>query len=224
MIYRLTKSKFILGLQCEKALYLDVYKPNLAYYPPETLVRFRKGRDFEAKVKALFPNAIDISQQLGRNIQRYPELTARILEQPGEVNLYEAGFVYNEVLVLADVVHKDANGTISIYEVKNSLSVKEVFRRDVSIQHYVISHCLNNIESFSIIYNDGEDNPVYEELLPEAQAAEPLIAKQVEQFKDVLQGMEPQVKTGTQCTVPYECPYRRYCNGNVSAQLELGGF
>ena len=77
MIYRLTKSKFILGLQCEKALYLDVYKPNLAYYPPETLARFRKGRDFEAKVKALFPNAIDISQQLGRNIQRYPELTAR---------------------------------------------------------------------------------------------------------------------------------------------------
>ncbi len=224
MIYRLTKSKFILGLQCEKALYLDVYKPNLAYYPPETLARFRKGRDFEAKVKALFPNAIDISQQLRRNIQRYPELTARILEQPGEVNLYEAGFVYNEVLVLADVVHKDTDGTLSIYEVKNSLSVKEVFRRDVSIQHYVISHCLSDIDSFSIIYNDGADNPVYEELLPEAQAAEPLIAKQVEQFKDVLQGMEPQVKTGTQCTVPYECPYRRYCNGNVSAQLELGGF
>lgn len=224
MIYRLTKSKFILGLQCEKALYLDVYKPNLAYYPPETLARFRKGRDFEAKVKALFPNAIDISRQQGWNIQRYPELTARMLEQPGEVNLYEAGFVYNEVLVLADIVHKDADGNISIYEVKNSLSVKDVFRRDVSIQHYVISHCLNNINSFTIIYNDGEDNPVYEELLPEAQEAEPLIVRQVERFKDILQGMEPQVETGTQCTVPYECPYARYCNGNVSAQLELGGF
>ncbi|MBR4715128.1 MAG: hypothetical protein IKP34_03035 [Bacteroidales bacterium] len=224
MIYRLTKSKFILGLQCEKALYLDVYKPNLAYYPPETLARFRKGRDFEAKVKALFPNAIDISRQQGWNIQRYPELTARMLEQPGEVNLYEAGFVYNEVLVLADIVHKDADGNISIYEVKNSLSVKDVFRRDVSIQHYVISHCLNNINSFTIIYNDGEDIPVYEELLPEAQEAEPLIVRQVERFKDILQGMEPQVETGTQCTVPYECPYARYCNGNVSAQLELGGF
>lgn len=223
MNYRLTKSKFILGLQCEKALYLDVYKPNLAYFPPETLQRFRKGRDFEAKVKALFPNAIDVSQQLGRNIQRYPELTKQMLEQPGEVNLYEAGFVYNEVLVLADVVHKDADGNISVYEIKNSLSVKDVFRRDVSIQHYVISHCAD-ISSFSIIYNDGEDNPVYEELLPEAQAAEPLIARQVERFKEVLQGMEPTMQTGEQCSTPYDCPYRRYCNKEVSTQLELTDF
>lgn len=223
MIYRITKSKFILGLQCEKALYLDVYKPQLAYFPPETLARFRKGRDFEAKIKALFPNAIDVSQHCGRNIQKYPELTAQILEQPGEVNLYEAGFVHNEVLVLADVVHKDSDGNISIYEIKNSLSVKEVFRRDVSIQHYVISHCAE-ITSFSIIYNDGNDNPLYEELLSEAQESEPLIAKQVEHFKEILQGTEPRIKSGSQCTTPYECPYRRYCEGKVTAQLELGVF
>ncbi|MBO7488900.1 MAG: hypothetical protein J6T88_01350 [Bacteroidales bacterium] len=223
MIYRITKSKFILGLQCEKALYLDVYKPQLAYFPPETLARFRKGRDFEAKIKALFPNAIDVSQHCGRNIPKYPELTAQILGQQGEINLYEAGFVYNEVLVLADVVHKDADGNISVYEIKNSLSVKDVFRRDVCIQHYVISHCAD-ISSFSIIYNDGEDNPKYEELLSEAREAEPLIARQVERFKEVLQGMEPQIKTGTQCAVPYECPYKRYCEGKVATQLELTDF
>lgn len=224
MIYRLTKSKFILGLQCEKALYLDVYKPQLAYFPPETLARFRKGRDFEARVKALFPNAVDISRLCGRNIQKYPELTAQILEQPGEVNIYEAGFVYNEVLVLADVVHKDADGNISIYEIKNSLSVKDVFRRDVSIQHYVISHCIDNLSSFPVIYNDGNDNPLYEELLPEAKEAVPLIAKQVERFKEVLQGMEPRVESGVHCTVPYDCPYRRYCEGKIATQLELTDF
>lgn len=224
MIYRLTKSKFILGLQCEKALYLDVYKPQLAYFAPETLTRFRKGRNFESKIKALFPNAIDISQKCGRNIQKYPELTAQILAQPGEMNLYEAGFVYNEVLVLADVVHKDDDGNISIYEIKNSVSVKDVFRRDVCIQHYVISHCIDNLISFSVIYNDGDDNPLYEELLPEAKEAEPLIAKQVERFKDILQGTEPYIETGTQCITPYDCPYRRYCEGKITAQLELGGF
>ena len=224
MIYRLTKSKFILGLQCEKALYLDVYKPQLAYFTPETLTRFRKGRDFEAKVKSLFPNAIDISQHCGRNIQKYPELTSQILEQPGEVNLYEAGFVYNEVLVLADVVHKDADGNISVYEIKNSLSVKDVFRHDVNLQHYVISHCVKHIDSFSIIYNDGNDNPLYEDLLPEAKEAEPLIASQIERFKEVLQGMEPLTETGPHCSTPYDCPYRRYCEGKVTTQLELAGF
>jgi len=223
MIYRLTKSKFVLGLQCEKALYLDVYKPQLAYFPPETLKRFRQGRDFEAKIKSLFPNAIDISQRLGKNIRRYPELTAELMSQCGEVNLYEAGFVYNEVLVLADVVHKDADGNISIYEIKNSLSVKEVFRRDVNIQHYVISHCVDNISSFSVIYNDGDDNPLYEELLPQAREAEALIARQVEHFHEVLQGMEPDIATGAQCSEPYDCPYRRYCEGKgENVQLDLG--
>ena len=221
MLYRLTKSKFILGLQCEKALYLDVYKPQLAWFPPETLARFRKGREFEAKVKALFTNAIDISQYCGRNIQKYPELTAQMLAQPGEVNLYEAGFVYNEVLVLADVVHKDADGNISIYEIKNSLSVKDVFRRDICLQHYVISHCAD-ISSFSIIYNDGNDNPVYEELLPEARDAEQLITKQVERFQEMLQGLEPSIGTGEHCHTPYDCPYLRYCEGNAFAQLDLG--
>ena len=223
MLYRLTKSKFILGLQCEKALYLDVYKPQMAYFPPETLMRFRKGRDFEAMVKSLFPNAIDVSQHCGRNIQKYPEMTAQLLEQPGEVNICEAGFVYNEVLVLADVLHKDADGNVSIYEIKNSLSVKDVFRRDVSIQHYVINHCLKSIVSFSIIYNDGNDNPLYEELLPEARGAEPQIAKHVERFKEVLQGTEPQIETGEHCLSPYECPYSRYCSGKITKQLELGG-
>lgn len=224
MIYRLTKSKFIRGLQCEKALYLDVYKPQLAYYPPETLARFRHGRDFEAKVKALFPNAIDISQRLGHRIEKYPELTATLLAQPGEVNLYEAGFVYNEVLVLADVVHKDADGNVSVYEIKNSLSVKDVFRRDVSIQHYVICNCIDRLTSFQIVYNDGNDEPLYEELLPTARDAKPLIAKQVEHFKEVLQGMEPSVERGEQCTTPYECPYARYCSGKVATQLELAEF
>lgn len=224
MIYRLTKSKFIRGLQCEKALYLDVYKPQLAYYPPETLARFRRGRDFEAKVKSLFPNAIDISQRLGHRIEKYPELTASLLAQPGEVNLYEAGFVYNEVLVLTDVVHKDADGNISVYEIKNSLSVKDVFRRDVSIQHYVICNCIDRLTSFQIVYNDGDDEPLYEELLDNAREAEPLIARQVERLKTVLQGLEPNIEPGEHCTTPYECPYLRYCSGKVATQLELAEF
>lgn len=232
MLYRLTKSKFVLGLQCEKALYLDVYKPQLAWFAPETLARFQRGRDFESKIKAGFAGGIDISRQLGKNIQRYPELTSNILNQEGEVTLFEAGFVYNEVLVLADVVHKDTDGNISVYEIKNSTSVKDVFRRDVCIQHYVIHNYLENkldtssnncnLVSFCIIYNDGSDNGEYSELLPEAREAEPLIARQVAHFHEVLQGTEPRIPMDDHCSNPYDCPYRRYCEGRTEAQLELG--
>lgn len=208
--YQLTKSKFILGLQCRKALYLNVYYPKFAYYPPETLARFKEGRDFEAKVKSLFLNGVDVSKALGMRMSQYPILTERLLSQPGEVVIYEAGFIYNDVLVLADVLHKDDFGNISIYEIKNSLSMKDVFLRDVSIQHYVISHCIN-IDSFSVVYNDGNDNPVYEDVLSNAREAEPAIAEQVEDFKAMLQGFMPDVGTGDHCHIPYDCPFLRYC-------------
>lgn len=222
MLYRLTKSKFILGLKCEKALYLDVYQPNLAYFPPETIKKFREGRNFEAKIKSLFPNAIDISKQLGRQINKYPELTIQILNQEGEINLYEAGFVFNEVLVLADVVHKSSNGEVSVYEIKNSLSVKDVFLNDLNLQQYVIRHCVKNLVSFSLVYNDGNDSPIYEDKLKEAQDAENQIAEQVERMKDVIQGFEPDIKPGEHCSKPYDCPYRRYCERNKATQLKFG--
>lgn len=224
MNYRLTKSKFILGLQCEKALYLDVFRPELAYFPPETLARFRKGRSFESIVKASFKGGIDISQQCRKNIKRYPELTAELICNSPEITLFEAGFVYNEVLILADVVRKDSDGNISVFEIKNSLSVKDIFRRDVAIQYYVINNCINHIVSFSVIYNDGNDMPLKEELLPYARETEPLIAKQVERFKEVIQGIEPVVVLGEHCNSPYDCPYRRYCEGRKNTQLELSGF
>ena len=232
MRYRLTKSKFILGLQCEKALYLDVYKPHLAYFPAETLALFRRGRQFEASVKAQFPMGIDISQRLGRQIERYPDLTATLLSQKGEVTLFEAGFIHNQVLILADVVHKSADNQLAVYEIKNSTSVKEVFRRDVNIQHYVISHALeqanhtiqkNPIQlcSFSVLYNNGSDGVLREELLPDARTAEPMIAEQVARFHQVLQGLEPDIAIGDHCSTPYDCPYRRYCSHSLTTQLDL---
>ncbi len=221
-LYRLTKSKFILGLQCEKALYLDIYKPQLAYFAPETIARFRRGREFETKVKGLFPNAIDISRQLGRNINRYPELTANLLLQPGEVTICEAGFVFNEVLVLADVVNKKADGTINVFEIKNSLAVKDVFRQDVNLQYYVISNQVKRLTSFQVVYNDGDNNPLFHELIEEAESNMQETASHVERFKTILQGLEPTIKTGEYCKKPYECPFMRYCNGKTSAQLELG--
>lgn len=217
--YRLTKSKFILGQQCVKALYLDVYNPDLAYMPYETLVRFRKGRDFEQRVKETFEDGIDISKELGKNISRYPDLTANLLKIPGEVTLFEAGFIFNEVLVLADVVHKSSDGDVSVYEIKNSDSVKEVFRRDVCLQHYVINNCIDNLTSFCVIHNDGNGGTMKEELLSEAREAEPLIAKQVEEFKEVLQGFEPDIAMDDHCLTPYECPYRRYCQ-KIKASLD----
>lgn len=223
MSHLLSKSKYIRGLQCEKALYLEVYNPQLAWYSAETLAKFRGGRDFERSFKNTFPQGIDISAQLRSQVDKYPQLTARLLQQEGEVVLFEAGFLFNEVLVLADVVHKHADGTITIYEVKNGKAVSDTFRQDVAIQHYVISQALQRmkmetlfapqlqLEHFYVLYNDGSDGFVKEDQLTFAREQMGNIAAHVERFKEVLQGVEPVVEPSPHCSQPYECPFKHYC-------------
>ncbi|MCQ2295122.1 MAG: hypothetical protein MJZ67_05665 [Bacteroidales bacterium] len=223
MAYRLTKSKYILGLQCEKALFLNVYSPNLAWYSADTLEKFRQGRGFEKSFKDTFPAGIDVSKHMGKRFDRYAEFTAAQLSQPGEVVLFEAGFIYHDVLVLADVLHKAADGTITIYEVKNSLQVSDTFRNDVSIQHYVISHALAEImpadlfhpqaeiAHFYVLYNDGQGGFLKEDLLEESRAKMDFVSQHVSRFLQVLDAHEPQVEMSAHCDTPYECPFKRYC-------------
>lgn len=221
--YTLTKSKYIRGLQCVKALYLDVFKPKLAYYPPKTLAKFRQGRIFESTFKNTFPNGIDISNRLRHHINRYPILTAELIKRPAETVIFEAGFLYNNVLVLADVVHKYENNTLDIYEIKNSTAINDTLRNDVNIQYYVIQQALHSIQfedlfykaptikHFYLLYNDGSDGFIKEDLLEQAQTACDDIKQNIARFKLILKESEPTVAMSDHCDIPYECPYKHYC-------------
>lgn len=221
MNYLLTKSKFIRGLQCHKALYLDVFHREVGKISAETKMKFFKGRSFEATYKATFPTAIDVSARLGKRIDSYPKLTAELLAQEGEVILFEAGFKYNDVLVLADVVKKLPNGNLIIHEVKGGSHVSETYQHDVAIQYYVINQCCPHIDAFCIVHNDGNGGFVIEDQLNYAISQQPTIEQQVIEMKQVLAGGEPNIEMGDQCDNPYECPYKEYCNGKVASQLDL---
>ena len=219
----LSKSKYIRGLQCERALWLDVHCPKLARYPAATLARFREGRDFEQRFKDTFPHGIDISSRLRANIMQYPILTARLLSQTGETTLFEAGFIFDGVLVLADVLHKQADGTVVVYEVKDSNHVSDTFRNDVAIQHYVIAHALPTVvqpdlfcpmpelRHFYLLHHDGEGSFVQEELTDFALSQWDSTARNIARFKQVVEAEEPAIPISDHCLHPYACPYRHHC-------------
>lgn len=219
----LSKSKYIRGLQCERALWLDVHCPDMARYPAATLARFRQGRDFEQRVKATFPDGIDISRRLRGRITHYPALTARLLAQPREVVLFEAGFLYDGLLVLADVLHKLADGSVTVYEIKDSLAVSDTFRHDVAIQHYVIAHALPSViqpdlfsppptlQHFFLLHHDANDELVVEELTDYAQEQWDTTAQHVARFHQIAKGAEPATPMSERCQQPYACPYQHHC-------------
>ncbi len=224
MPHILSKSRFIRGLQCEKAMFLDTYHKELAVIPPALRMKFDQGREFERSYKDTFPMGIDVSEMLGRQVDQYPSVTASLLAREGEVVLFEAGFQYQGVLVLADVVHKHADGTIEVMEVKNVSEVKEVIKNDVYVQHYVISHSVEGLKSFSVVYrNEQEDEPFqYMDLMNEAKAQWDFISEKILRFTNTLASKnEPVILMGDHCYTPYECPYKDYCSKPKSIQLAL---
>jgi CRISPR/Cas system-associated exonuclease Cas4 (RecB family) len=220
MSHLLSKSKYIRGLQCDRALWLDVFNPRLARYTAEQMRRFDRGREFEYAFKDTFPNGIDISAELKRNVDAYPELTTMYLDKEAEVDLFEAGFLYDDVLVLADVVRKNADGTLNIYEVKSGNVLSETYKRDAALQHYVISHC-RSINKFCIVYN-GENRFDIIDLTEELEEHHDEIARNIAAMKEILSHGEPDPPTGQHCLEPYACPYQHYCAQGVR-QMSLFG-
>ncbi len=231
MTHLLSKSKYIRGLQCDRALWLDVFNPRLARYTAEQMRRFDRGRDFEYAFKSRFPDGIDLSAELGRNVDLYPARTAELLDKGDGVALFEAGFQYDDVLVLADVVQQREDGTLDIYEVKSGTTLSDTYRRDAALQHYVISHC-RRVNSFSIVYNgldgvngaNGQDGPfVIVDLTLDLAAEGDRIAANIAEMKTIVRATaEPDTPTGQHCLTPYACPYQQHCQQGVR-QLSLFG-
>ena len=226
MAHILSKSKYIRGLQCDRALWLDVFNPRLAKYTREQMQRFDRGREFEYSFKNTFPNGIDISAELKRNVDAYPELTAMYLDKEEEVDLFEAGFLYDDVLVLADVVHKNADGSLNIYEVKSGNVLSDTYRRDAALQHYVISHC-RSINKFCVVYNgldgvNGSNGFNVVDLTEELEEQHGEITRNIAAMKEILRRGEPDTPTGAHCLEPYACPYQHYCAQGVR-QMSLFG-
>ena len=226
MSHLLSKSKYIRGLQCDRALWLDVFNPRLARYTAEQMRRFDRGRDFELAFKSTFPDGIDLSAELKRNVDAYPARTAELLDKGDGVALFEAGFLYDDVLVLADVVQQREDGTLDIYEVKSGTALSETYRRDAALQHYVISHC-RSINKFCIVYNgadgvNGSNGFNIVDLTEELAAQHDEIARNVAAMKEILRHGEPATPTGQHCLEPYACPYQHYCAQGVR-QMSLFG-
>ena len=221
MGHLLSKSKYIRGLQCDRALWLDVFNPRLARYTAEQMRRFDRGREFEYAFKDTFPNGIDLSAELKRNVDAYPARTSELLDKGDGVALFEAGFLYDDVLVLADVVHQNTNGTLDIYEVKSGTALSETYRRDAALQHYVISHC-REINTFSIVYANPDGGFIKDELSAALQEQHGEIEKNIAAMKDILRHGEPATPTGQHCLEPYACPYQHYCAQGVR-QMSLFG-
>ena len=134
---KISKSKFMAGLQCPKREYLQVRHPELGVSVDDG--KKRQGMEVGSLARRAFPGGVLVAadhNHLSDAIRNTRELVANS-EVPA---IFEATFEYSGVLVRVDVLKRNGKG-FRLTEVKSSTKVKPEHTDDVSIQKYVIAGC-----------------------------------------------------------------------------------
>lgn len=215
----LSKSRFIKGMQCQKLLWLLAHKKDALSPPSKEQVQiFSIGNEVGELACELFPNGarIHFDDGISHNAKRTKELL-----DSGTSVIYEATFIYEGIVVMVDILQNTAQGLI-INEVKSSTSVKEVYIYDLSVQHYVITHCGYSVKEANLIhlntdYKRGESLDLAKlfvkvPYLESMQEFVPKIPAILQEFANTLGGQdEPSIDIGLHCDDPYSCEAKPYC-------------
>jgi len=224
MARTLSKSRFQKGLQCEKALWLSIHRPDLKPPVPETQQWiFDQGSEVGRLAQQLFPGGVEVAEDHLHSADALA--TTRRLLSEGATALYEPAFEFDgafarvDILVRADAT---ANPVWDLYEVKSTGSLKEQHISDVAVQAYAVEgsclplHSINIVHlNTTYVYAGGEYDIAQlftvADVTQQARRFMPQIPEALRFLQGVLEGPEPDVLIGTRCTTPYECDYAQYC-------------
>lgn len=134
---RLSKSQYCRGQQCEKSLWLFRHERALAA-PPSAMAQmiFDQGTAVGELACRLFPGGTLISEDHTQPMEAVQATEREV--NAGAQTLYEAAAIYDEVLIRADILTRNAQGSWDLIEVKSSSSVSEIYLHDIAIQRYVL--------------------------------------------------------------------------------------
>jgi len=215
---RLSKSQYIRGLQCHKALWLYRNRRDLMPAPDANrLAVFATGHEVGELAKALFPGGTEIEFDAG-NFSAMIEQTAELTNNGTEV-IYEATFGNADLLVMADILVR-AGDHWDVYEVKSSTRVKPYHLQDAAFQRKVINQYVS-VGKTHVVHIDNryqlEDQLVPAQLLKIVDVTETVTQMQAAlenslgSMQVMLQGNEPDIAIGMQCNNPFECDFKARC-------------
>ena len=216
----LSKSLYTKGIQCPKALWLKKYKPSVLTPPDESSQAiFDTGNIVGDLACQLFYNGKEVPYS--KNYDEMIATTKQWLDEKVE-NIYEATFNFSGILIMVDIL-TILNDEISIYEVKSSTEVKDIYLHDVSIQYYVLKNLGLKIKSANVIHINNEyirdDELDINQLFKIVDITNEVISMQsnipniLKEFETYLEDREdePNIDIGKHCNNPYECDAKNYC-------------
>lgn len=218
----LSKSTYIKGLQCPKALYMTKKHPYLRdKLSIEQRAKFQRGTDVGILAHEYFPGGIDMTPNSPTQFPRRVQETMANLSNP-EVNvMYEAVFQYNDTLIMLDMLVRDGDRWLAV-EVKSSMRLSDTYYNDAALQYYVLHGSQVPLSDFRLMYLNGDytkNGPIdvkqlfkMESVMDYVKERESFVAQNVERLKGVVgQEHAPLINIGTQCHNPYTCDFLGHC-------------
>lgn len=222
----LSKSTYIKGLQCEKALYLTKKHPYLRdKLSLEKRAKFQRGTDVGILAQQYFPGGVNMAPNSPSQFPKRVKETMENLQNPAINVMYEAVFQHNDTLVMVDILVREGDQWRAI-EVKSSLKLSPTYYNDAALQYYVLHGCKVPLSDFQLMHINGDyvkQGPIdvkqlfrLVSVMDYAREQEPIIAANVERLKNVVAlPHAPQVEIGSHCHEPYDCDFLGHCWKNV---------
>lgn len=222
MARTLSKSRFQKGLQCEKALWLSVHRRDLAAPVSESQQAvFDQGSEVGRLAQQLFPGGVEVTADHLHQAEAL-DATARLLADGARV-LYEPAFGAGGAFTRVDILVSAGDDLWDLYEVKSTASLKDVHITDAAVQAYAVEGAGLALRTVNLVhlnsayvYPGGEYDPhelfTIEDVTGMVRGYLPRVPGEIARLQAVLEGPEPELRVGMQCTHPYDCEFAAYCH------------
>ncbi|GJL54098.1 MAG: hypothetical protein NPIRA02_12300 [Nitrospirales bacterium] len=220
---RLSKSRFLSGLQCAKRLYYEVHTPELAAaVDPERQAIMNMGIEIGEYARRWFPDGI-LVQETYRQTHAALRTTMELVKDPETSVIFEAAFEWQGTLVRVDMLERIEDDAWRLIEVKSTAKVKPIHIQDVAVQAEVLCGAGIRIARVGLmhlntryVYEGGpidvEALFVIEDLTEQVQQHSSRVREQLEHMRHMLRApFPPAIEPDGHCHSPYVCPFWPHC-------------
>ena len=214
---RLSKSRYLSGLQCHKQLWWRVHEPDAPELCPTPGQQnlFAQGRDVGERARGYVPGGELIDLPFYQYDNKVTATRAALNRDVPAI--YEAWFLADETYVGVDILERTARG-YTVIEVKASNSRKPEHLPDAAVQVHVLRGSGLQVERAEVMhlnphcrYPDLSNLFVREDVTALVEAALIGVLDELVAQQRMLEGPLPDVPIGEHCTNPYACPFIERC-------------
>lgn len=220
MNIRISKTKYLKGLQCKKLLWYIYNEPEAIPETAETIQGlFEQGYLVGEYAKKLFPKGIEVdhSGSIEDGLQSTRELLLK------RAPLFEAALSHKNCYARADILEPIDEDQWNLIEVKSSTDIKDINYSDIGFQYYVYKGaglkinrsylmCIDNtyfrngeVDLFKLFKKIDVTDEV------KSTYCKMVESNVFEMVKAISAEATPVVEIGNQCSEPFECPLAEKC-------------